>query len=140
ADSDQHGYLLAMPDGTPDQLGMKFWNATDACCSMFGSAPLPDDVAYLEAIILDVKAHHDIDPKRVYMTGHSNGAFMTHRYACDRGGDLAAIAPLAGMMWNDPSKCGAPSHISVVDTHADTDELIDYNGGTVPFGTAPYPS
>jgi polyhydroxybutyrate depolymerase len=139
ADADQHGYLLAMPDGTPDGVGMKFWNATDACCSMFATNP-PDDVMYLEAVILHVKAHHDVDPKRVYMTGHSNGAFMTHRFACDRGGELAAIAPLAGMTWKDPAKCPAAAHVPVVDTHADTDELINYNGGTVPFGTAPYPS
>lgn len=140
ADSDRAGYLLAMPDGTPDLIGQKFWNATDACCSMFAAQPAPDDVKYLRALILHARAHNNVDPKRVYMTGHSNGAFMTHRYACDRGADLAAIAPLAGMMWSDPAKCAGSTHVSVVQTHANTDELIQFGGGTVPLGSAPFPS
>src|SRR3954452_11051442 len=32
AATDAQGMLLAIPDGTPNALGKRFWNATDACC------------------------------------------------------------------------------------------------------------
>src|SRR5262245_23585189 len=49
--ADAQGFLYATPDGTIDAAGKRFWNATDACCNVFG-APV-DDVAYIGAIIDD---------------------------------------------------------------------------------------
>ena len=43
-----------------------------------------------------VKKEYEIDPKRVYIIGHSNGAFMAHRLAHDHSGTIAAIVSLAG--------------------------------------------
>ncbi len=60
---DTHGFLLAYPDGTIDSKMNRFWNATDACCNFDGSKV--DDVAYLDAVIDDVRAHYNIDPKRI---------------------------------------------------------------------------
>ena len=57
--TDAHGMLLVAPDGTPTALGSRFWNATDACC---GATSSVDDVAYLGAVIDDVKAHYAVDP------------------------------------------------------------------------------
>src|SRR5688572_27262361 len=79
--ADKEGFLLATPDGTRDRLGNRFWNATDACCDFFRSGV--DDVAYIDAVIDDIAAKYPVDPARVFVAGHSNGAFMAHRYACD---------------------------------------------------------
>src|SRR5215467_1279540 len=38
----QDSFLLALPDGTKDTTGSRFWNATDACCNFYGSTV--DDV------------------------------------------------------------------------------------------------
>jgi len=35
ADAEEHGYLLAYPDGLTDPRGSRFWNATDACCNFY---------------------------------------------------------------------------------------------------------
>src|SRR5205814_3467937 len=74
------GFLYAIPDGTVDGAGNRFWNATDACCNYFGSAV--DDVAYLGAIMDDVGTRYNVDPKPIFVVGHSNGGFMAHRLAC----------------------------------------------------------
>jgi polyhydroxybutyrate depolymerase len=126
ADAEEHGYLLAYPDGTFDRAGNRFWNATDGCCNFYGSTV--DDVAYLGAVIDDVAAHYAVDPKRVYVVGHSNGGFMAHRLACEIGGRLAAIVSLAGATWLNPATCGAANPVNILEVHGDADETIPYTG------------
>src|SRR5262249_37764283 len=93
------GFYYAHPTGTIDSQQDCFWNATDACCNFDGSAV--DDVGYLMSVIHEIEARYTVDPKRVYLVGHSNGGFMTYRMACDHAETIAAIASLAGAMWLD---------------------------------------
>jgi polyhydroxybutyrate depolymerase len=125
---DSKGFLFAFPDGTKDAGGNLFWNATDACCN-FGNVDV-DDVAYIDAIIDDMSAHYHVDPKRVFVTGHSNGGFMSHRYACDRANRVAAIVALAGDDWKDLSKCNPSAGVAVLQVHGTADATIPYDGST----------
>lgn len=135
-EADRGGFLLATPNGTRDRLGNRFWNATDACCDFFRSGV--DDVAYLDAVIDEVTARHRVDPARLFLVGHSNGAFMAHRYACDRSARVAAIVTLAGMQWKDESRCGASSPpVSVLHVHGRRDSTVGYEGGVTPAGRYP---
>jgi len=74
------GYLFAQPFGTTDKTGLPFWNATDACCNFYGSTV--DDSAYLAMVIAQIRQAYSVDPTRIFLVGHSNGGFMTHRMAC----------------------------------------------------------
>jgi polyhydroxybutyrate depolymerase len=130
------GFILALPNGNKDQIGLQYWNADDACCDDFGKHP--DDVGYLTDIIHDVKSAYNVDIKRVYVAGHSNGGFMSHRMACDHADEIAAAMSLAGMVWKDESKCNPSEPIAVLQVHGDQDGTILYNGGMNP--TAAYPS
>jgi polyhydroxybutyrate depolymerase len=124
--SDAHGFLLALPDGTTDRAGRRFWNASDACCNR-DHLPI-DDVAYLDAIIDDAVARYGADPLRVYVGGYSNGGFMAHRYACDRADRVAAIVSFAGEPWKDPSLCRPTVPVSVLAVHGDADDVVRYEG------------
>ena len=53
------------------------------------------DIRFVRDVIADVRARGCIDASRIYVTGHSNGGFMTHRAACDMGDLLAAGASYA---------------------------------------------
>ncbi len=130
------GVMLAIPDGTKDHKGMLYWNATEACCD-FDKAPV-DDVAYLDAIIDDVAKTKKLDASRVYIIGHSNGAFMAHRYACERSARVAAIVAIAGVPWSDAAKC-AGHGVSVLQVHGDADVVIKYEGGKSFGNGEPYP-
>ncbi len=132
----QKTFLYATPDGLKNPQGNRFWNADDACCNFYGD-PV-DDVAYINAIIEDVAMMYAVDRKRVFVFGHSNGGFMAHRLACDLSPKIAAIASLAGAVWNDPSKCKPTDPVAVLQIHGDADQSILYAGGTI-VGT-PYPS
>jgi polyhydroxybutyrate depolymerase len=131
--ADELGFLVAYPEGTEETHRRhfwgghrRFWNATDACCNFYGSTV--DDVAYLDAVIDDVSAHHRVDPKRVYVMGLSNGGYMSHRYACDRASRVAAIVSQAGALWADATRCKPSEPVAVLQIHGTDDEMVPYGG------------
>jgi polyhydroxybutyrate depolymerase len=132
-----NGTYLAVPDGSPDSHNARFWNATDACCNFYGSTV--DDVAYLGAVIADMKKKHPVDPKRVFVVGFSNGGFMAHRLACEMSSEIAAIATLGAMSFKDDARCKATDPVAVLEMNGDADRIILFDGG-LPGGSLPYAS
>lgn len=129
AQAEARGFLYAHPDGTTDSAGNKFWNATDACCNLFGASV--DDSGYLSGLITEIGRHYSVDPKRVFLVGHSNGAFMSYRMACDHADQIAAIASLAGAMFQDVASCTPSNPVAVLEIHGTADTTIPYNGGAI---------
>ena len=136
AESNKRGFLYAHPDGTKSAAGEQFWNATDACCNFEGSKV--DDSAYISKLIKDVQAAYNVDAKRIYLIGHSNGGFMSYRMACEHGDQIAAFASLAGAMYSDVTKCAAATPVSLLEIHGTADATIKYDGGSI--GPSTYPS
>ena len=136
AESDRRGFLYALPNGTVDPQGNKFWNATDACCDFYHKGI--DDSTYLSRLIDTVKASYAVDPTRVYFVGHSNGAFMSYRMACEHADQITAIVSVAGALNNDTSRCQPTRPVSILEIHGTADEVISYNGGL--NSGYPYPS
>ncbi len=127
-ESERRGFVYAYPDGSTDDRGDQFWNATDACCA-FG--PQPDDSRYLSELISTIQASYRIDPARVSLIGHSNGGFMAFRMACDHADQISAIVSLNGATWNDPARCKPSKPVSVLAVHSETDETIALGGGDI---------
>lgn len=136
--AEREGFLLARPDGRTDSHGKRFWNATDACCDADGIGG--DDVAYLMAVIDDVRTRYHVDDRRIYVAGHSNGGFMAHRLACEHGDRIAAVVSLVGATWIDRARCPAPGRTSVLQVHGDRDNVVRYAGGDRGDLVASYPS
>ena len=137
ATTDARGMLYVHPDGTENPLGKRFWNATDACCAPEGSTV--DDSAYLSAVIARAKADYNVDPRRVFIVGHSNGGFMAYRMACDHADDVAAIVSIEGATFADPALCRPSQPVSALEVHGTADETILYGGGSTRGGGRPYP-
>ncbi len=133
--AEERGFLYVHPDGTVNPLGKHFWNATPACCGFRDNV---DDVGYITGIIDQVSATYRVDAKRVFVLGHSNGGFMSHRMACDVADRVAAIVSLAGATFDDPSDCRPVEPVSVLEVHGTDDGTILYDGGQ--FFDARYPS
>jgi Poly(3-hydroxybutyrate) depolymerase len=134
--AEQRGFLYALPDGTTDRRGDRFWNATNACCDLFGSGV--DDSTYLSNLIERVKESYSVDADRVFFVGHSNGGYMSHRMACEHADQITAIASLAGVLWADPARCRPSRPVSVLQIHGTADETVRYGGGVF-SGARDYP-
>ena len=125
----ENGHLLLRPDGTISATGQRFWNATDACCNIWGQEV--DDVSWLTSLINEVITYHGADPEGIIIVGYSNGGFMAHRMACERGDMLRSIISLAGATHYDFNDCPNTGYPNVLQIHGTSDSVIFYDGGTI---------
>ena len=125
--ADEFGYIYLYPDGLVDPMGNQYWNGTDACCDFSGGAT--DDSGYLRALIEEIRLQLNVDDRRVYIVGHSNGGFMSYRMACDHSDIVAAIVSLAGATFLDPTDCSPTEPVHILQIHGTVDTTIFYGGG-----------
>lgn len=114
------GFVVAYPNGL-----RRSWNAGGTCCGPAYENKV-DDVAFLNAMIRAVSSRENIDSRRIYLTGISNGAAMAYRYACDGKVTIAAIGSVAGTM---PASCAKLRPVSVMEVHGLEDQNIPFEGG-----------
>lgn len=126
----QYGFILATPDGTQETQGRnaRFWNASDACCNFYANDL--DDAAYVLDIINTVKADYQIDERRVYLIGHSNGGFMSYRTAHEYSDVIAGIASLAGAEAT-VAQAAPANPVHILQIHGTADGTIAYDGGDI---------
>lgn len=53
------------------------------------------DLHFFDAMLADLRHDYRIDPRRVFVTGHSNGGAFTYLLWAVRGDELTAVAPTA---------------------------------------------
>ena len=121
------GLIYIAPDGTVNPEGKRFWNASKSCCNKYKEEV--DDVAYINSLIDEINAKTPIDPKRIYLIGHSNGAFMSFTYAC-KTNKVAAIVAIAGAM-DTESECTPKTPVSLLNIHGTADKTIKIDGGVL---------
>jgi len=125
--ADEEGFIVVYPYGTGSfDKKLLTWNTWECC----GYADKKDinDVDFISAVLKEVKSKYNIDEKRIYATGHSNGGMMCYLLACELSYQFAAVAPVAGCMF-DTSLCNVKSEVSLIIFNSADDEHIPYNGG-----------
>jgi len=122
--AEQYGFIVAYPRG----IDRSFY-AGPVCC---GGNASRDDVSFIRTVVAEVASLRNIDLRRVYATGQSNGGYMSHRLACDASDIFAAIAPVAGSSpWpvnQFPQLCSPSRPMSILALHGTNDGLVDYEG------------
>ena len=121
------GLIYIAPDGTTNIEGKRFWNASKSCCNKYSQEV--DDVAYIDSLIDEIDKKTPVDRKRIYLVGHSNGAFMSFTYAC-KSNQVAAIVAIAGAMDSNP-ECTPTTPVSLLNIHGSADKTIKVAGGVM---------
>ena len=85
-----------------------------------------DDVEFTRKVLDDLATTANIDSKRVFATGMSNGGIMSYRLASELSDQIAAIAPVGGPMGTDTCKPKRP--VSVIHLHGTDDEPAPFKG------------
>ena len=123
----KNGLIYIAPDGVTNPEGKRFWNASKSCCNKYKQEV--DDVAYINSLIDEISEKTPVDPKRIYLIGHSNGAFMSFTYAC-KTNKVAAIVAIAGAM-DTESDCKPSTPVSLLNIHGTADKTIKIDGGVL---------
>jgi polyhydroxybutyrate depolymerase len=123
--ADRDGAVVVYPQalgGTPR------WN--DGWFPSTAEAPLPDDLHFLSALVDALTAELGIDRGRVFAAGHSNGASMAYRLACERPELVAAIAAVSGTMSASVARaCPGGAPVSVIAMHGTADPIVPIEHG-----------
>jgi polyhydroxybutyrate depolymerase len=112
---DTHGFVTITPEGSGTTV--PFWN-TD----LHGR-----DIKFIGDLIDEVEKTLCVDQRRVFVTGLSNGAFMTSAVACAYSKRIAAAAPVAGI--EDIAGCTFARPVPVIAFHGTADPFVSYTGG-----------
>lgn len=131
--ADEEGFIVVYPNGNgrfEDKL--LTWNG-GTCCGYAVTNNI-DDVGFVRTLIADLQTIINIDTKRIYATGLSNGGIFSYRLACDASDLFAAIAPVAGTQ--NYIRCQPSESVSVLHFHGTADENLPYNGGSGPKSVA----
>jgi polyhydroxybutyrate depolymerase len=120
--------IVIAPQGSVSPDGNYGWND---CRGDATTNPSTDDVKFISAVIAKAIRKWDADPSRIFVSGMSNGAFMTLRLATEIPDQLAAVAPIAGSM-PARSKCAPPTiGVPVMFMNGTEDRLSPYAGGEI---------
>lgn len=91
-----------------------------------------DDVGFIEKLIADLEAEFNIDPNRIYVSGFSNGGFMSQKLVCELENTFAGIGTLGSTRGTDVlDQCVTAQNIPMLFMLGDADSFVPYEGGTV---------
>jgi polyhydroxybutyrate depolymerase len=119
--ADEAGFVVVYPSGTGTGPFL-VWNAGGFTGKLAeGKA---DDVDFIGKLLDDLATVVNIDQKRVYSCGMSNGGMMSYRLAAELSDRIAAIAPVAGTIAIDESKPKRP--VPVIHFHGSKDNIVPF--------------
>jgi len=128
--ADGEGFLVAYPEGVE-----KHWNDGREIERYRAHREKIADTGFILAMIDHLAQRYNIDPRRVYAVGISNGGMMALRLACDASGRFAAVAAVAATMPADlQPQCNPANRLSVLLMHGTDDPLIPWKGGEIRIG------
>ena len=132
--ADREGFLLIVPNGTNAKTGdprgdEQNWNDLRPSDERQTEA---DDVRFLLQLLDHTAARHRTDPRRVYVTGASNGGMMAFRLLIEAPERFAAAAAFIAVLPADltgvnPPRMATPLFIA----NGTKDPLVKWEGGMV---------
>jgi polyhydroxybutyrate depolymerase len=125
--ADREGFAVVYPDGNG-----RGWNDGRLGARIVARCDGADDIAFFDDLIAALVEEGLANPRRIYVTGASNGGIMSYRIACDLSDRVAAVAPVIGNMPADRVELCTPSRsVPVFAINGTEDPLVHYEGGGI---------
>ncbi|MEQ1756093.1 MAG: PHB depolymerase family esterase [Micropepsaceae bacterium] len=129
----RHGFIVVYPEGLNHEWNAQFdlYNKSAHSVHTAGLEPAglrQDDVGFLKTLMADLRVDLNVDPQRMYISGFSNGGFMTLRMACSASDTFAGFAEGGSALYTvmtEFCKNGKPAPMFFMHGTADPSILID---------------
>lgn len=123
--SQEHGFVVAYPDGTRDAKGSSFFQVGYA----FHKDQHVDDVNFARQLAAHLVQELKLDGCAVFATGFSNGGDMCYLLASQPEPFVRAVAPVGGTMMAEWGKEVFPqARISILSANAKDDMITRWDG------------
>jgi len=88
---------------------------------------LESDLIFFDDLYSELETNLCFDKRKVFATGHSNGAVFTNTLGCRRGDVLRAIGPVSGIFLENYSDKACTGQVASITMHGDNDITIPLN-------------
>jgi polyhydroxybutyrate depolymerase len=127
---EREGFVLAYPESVGSN-----WNDGRGETFILAQRENINDVEFVRRLLDVLTEEHKINRGRVFATGISNGAAMSHRIAAEASDVIAGIAPVVGGMAPAIAEKFKPEFpVSILIIQGDSDPFVPIAGGTVVAG------
>src|SRR5258708_14902535 len=128
--AEQYGFIVVYPDGSGAFFGRlgpgpQVWPG--------GPRTLPRDLRFISDLIDKLEAEYNIDPRRIYANGMSNGGAMAIALSCKLPDRIAAVGAVAAAQTLEPDPCVASRPAPTVGFHGSAGQLTRYPGRESPL-------
>ena len=120
--AETEGFVLVFPQGSLMD-GYSHWNPSLPSSDNKSTA---DDLGFIEALIQQLSNNYNIDSKRIYACGYSNGGMMSFGLANHKSNLFAAVASVSGAMLETDNTPNHPMPVLMI--HGTSDGVIPYAG------------
>ena len=109
--------------------GGTHWNIDE-----IGPGNSVNSIAFLESVLDWAGENFNVDLKRFYSAGMSNGGFMSYHLACNISSKIAAVASVTGAMSSFTYDNCSAQPTSVLQIHGTEDSVVPYAGSLTASG------
>lgn len=116
-----HRFIVVYPSAEAGG-GPRAWN-------VHHGAGLTMDVRFISELIDTLSAAYNIDPKRIYANGLSNGGGISFVLSCALSDRIAAVGTVAAAQTLPFSWCKDSTPVPMIAFHGTADPVVPYGGG-----------
>lgn len=130
--ADSQGFIVVYPSGD-ERGGPRVWHVEQ------GPDPMKD-VRFISELIDKLEASYNIDRRRIYANGLSNGGGMSFVLSCTLSDRIAAVGLVAAAQTLPWSWCTDHRPVPMIAFHGTADPVIPYNGGSTWISSGLFPN
>jgi polyhydroxybutyrate depolymerase len=130
--ADRKGFIVVYPSGVGGK-GVRVWRAEVG-------DDLGKDVRFISELIDTLSASYNIDSKRIYANGLSNGGGMAFALSCTLSNRIAAVGMVAAAQTLSWRWCTDERPVPMIAFHGTADPDVPYNGGPSWLSPRPFPN